>query len=83
MASRDEELRVQGWTRQFVANEPRLSEAVELYRSLGFEVHLEPLPQEAKGDECTACLDAAPELFRIIYTRPSRMQGQHVEEDLL
>jgi len=29
--SRFEILQHEGWTRQFIANEPRLSEAVELY----------------------------------------------------
>ncbi len=67
--SREEELRAQGWTRQFLADEPRLSEAVELYRSLGLEVHLEPLPPEGEG-ECRSCLEADPGRFRVIYTRP-------------
>ena len=70
--SRDEELRAQGWTRQFLADEPRLSEAVDLYRSLGLEVHLEPLSL-AEERECQRCLEANPERFKVIYTRP--MQG--------
>jgi hypothetical protein len=37
------ELEKEGWTRQFTVDEPRLSEAVEMYKSLGFEVHLEPM----------------------------------------
>lgn len=69
--SRDEELRAQGWTRQFLADEPRLSEAVDLYRSLGLEVHLEPL-SPAEGGECRSCLEADLERFRVIYTRPTR-----------
>jgi hypothetical protein len=36
------ELEEDGWTRQFTADEPRLSEAVEMYKLLGFGVHLEP-----------------------------------------
>ena len=42
--TREEELVGLGWTRRFIACEPRLSESVELYESLGFEVLLEPLP---------------------------------------
>jgi hypothetical protein len=53
--SRIEDLEKQGWVKQFIANEPRLSEAVDLYRDSGFEVHLEPL---AKGRECNACSGA-------------------------
>lgn len=33
---------LKGWTKQFTTDEPRLSEAVELYKSLGYEVRLEP-----------------------------------------
>lgn len=40
--SRDAELERLGWVRRFVADELRLSEAVELYKSLGYEVRLEP-----------------------------------------
>ncbi|MEJ5378330.1 MAG: hypothetical protein WHX93_17280 [bacterium] len=59
-----------GWTRQFVASEPRLSEAVELYRSLGLEVRLEPVSPGSLEGECLQCLEAAPDRFKVIYTRP-------------
>jgi hypothetical protein len=71
MTSAEEELRRQGWTRQFTADEPRLSEAVELYRSLGLEVHLEPFSPAGEG-ECRSCLEANLERFKVIYTRPTR-----------
>jgi len=68
--SRQQELENQGWTRQFTADEPRLSEAVEEYRELGFEVHLEPLdPQEMQQGECSSCLMAQCDRYKIIYTR--------------
>jgi len=67
--TREEELLAQGWTRQFVADEPRLSEAAELYESIGMEVLLVPLPAEAEQGECRSCMEVAPEQFRIIYTR--------------
>ncbi len=56
--------------------EPRLSEAVELYRSLGFEVLLVPVLEAcaSEGGEgsCTACFgaDADPDRFKVVYTRP-------------
>lgn len=64
----------QGWKKQFMTNEPRLSEAVEEYRSLGFEVHLENVdPQACAASEgCTSCFER-PEVaaqFKIIFTRP-------------
>lgn len=82
--SRIEELEKQGWIMQFIANEPRLSEAVALYKELGFEVHLEPL---AKGQECETCagledrkeigecrvcFEGFEDQYRIIYTRPKK-----------
>jgi hypothetical protein len=76
--TRDEELAASGWDKRFVACEPRLSEAVELYKEIGFEVHLEPLPEKETPDpssceqsECTACFEVNRERYRIIYTRPA------------
>ncbi|MBI5584505.1 MAG: hypothetical protein HY892_11845 [Deltaproteobacteria bacterium] len=68
---RQEELENQGWVRQFMADEPRLSEAVEEYQELGFEVHLEPLDplQPPEGQECIRCLTADGNRYKIIYTR--------------
>jgi hypothetical protein len=74
------ELEKEGWVRQFVASEPRLSEAVALYQELGFEVHLEPFPKDRKSDtftgfekeesgECLACYDGSEGRYKIIYTR--------------
>jgi hypothetical protein len=76
MTKREEQLVAEGWERRFVAMEPRLSEAVQLYEEIGFEVLLDPLPTEVElkgaGCEesgCTACFDADRERYRIIYTR--------------
>ena len=70
----------EGWTRQFMADEPRLSEAVELYKSLGFEVHLEPVVPDESSEECTACLEAMCNRYKTIYTRP--VEGRDNEEAL-
>ena len=51
-----------------MADEPRLSEAIELYESLGLEVRLEP-PRPVSG-ECTTCLEHGFDRCRMIYTRP-------------
>jgi hypothetical protein len=74
---REEELIAAGWERRFVASEPRLSEMVEMYREIGFEVHLEPLPSKEEWDAsgceesgCTACFDLDRDRYRIIFTRP-------------
>ena len=83
--SREAVLEAEGWTRQFVANEPRLTEAAELYRELGFEVLLEPLPEAAQCDscegasetektECRVCFQGVEDQYRIIYTRPQKQK---------
>jgi hypothetical protein len=65
------ELEAQGWTRQFTIEVERADEYVELYESLGNEVRVEPVtPDLLASEECTACILAAREKYRIIYTRP-------------
>jgi hypothetical protein len=72
-------LKQEGWTRQFVASEPRLSEAAAMYREIGFEVRLEPLsPQggcrsctdQEDPDACRACFEGSEDQYKIIFTRP-------------
>ena len=78
--TREEELTRNGWEKRFISCEPRLSEMADMYREIGFEVLLEPLPTkdelEAQGcgtscgeKECTVCYDADTERYRIIFTR--------------
>ncbi len=46
-----------GWIRQTIIGEPRLSEIVQNYKAMGFEVHVEEFKTE--GDSgCTTCFDA-------------------------
>lgn len=67
--TKEEELKKQGWEKRFTIDEPRLSEMVEQYQELGFEVLLEPA--EAYAEECTTCLknSAFTERHKTIYTR--------------
>jgi hypothetical protein len=78
----------QGWRRQFVAAEPRLSEAVAMYRELGFEVLLEPLPTQEKQFnrqthdteiKCRACFEGSEDQYSIIFTRSAQMSGKPVK----
>lgn len=76
--TKEDELIKEGWEKRFVACEPRLSEMVDLYREIGFEVRLEPLPSEdeIKDGECsekgcTVCYQADRYRYKIIYTRPA------------
>ena len=69
--SREEELQKQGWEKRFTTDEPRLSEAVEQYTEIGFEVHLEPFDMSSEG--CTSCLVAFSDRYKTIYTRPCKL----------
>ena len=68
---RHDELIAQGWTRQFSTGEPRLSESVEEYREIGFDVLLEPVDLCPDDGTCTSCMAENPELIKVIYTRPA------------
>jgi hypothetical protein len=67
--NRHDQLAAQGWTKRFTADEPRLSEAVEEYQELGFEVLVEPMDLQETTGECTSCLMVSPDRYRTIYTR--------------
>lgn len=70
---REAQLKAQGWTRQFMTDEPRLGEALEEYRNLGFEVHTEEVDPGAcgQGADCIACFQSpeAASRFKVIFTR--------------
>lgn len=68
---RDEELANQGWTRQFTASEPRLSEFAEEYKELGLEVLIEPVDTCPDDETCTTCMAEDPDFVKVIYTRPA------------
>ncbi len=77
--TREEQLIRDGWEKRFIACEPRLTEMADMYREIGFEVLLEPLPPKEETadtdcdscDEkgCTVCYDADTERYRVIYTK--------------
>ncbi|MFQ5851171.1 MAG: hypothetical protein ACE5JU_11370 [Candidatus Binatia bacterium] len=69
-SSREQELLSEGWTKQFCASGSRLQEAAELYRSIGLEVHFEPLREEDL--DCSECLQGAFGDCAVIYTRPGK-----------
>jgi hypothetical protein len=73
--SRDAELEKHGWIRRFVTDEPRLSEAIELYKSLGYEVRLEPAVFDEMSEECKKCLLYQNcGKYKTIYTRPKKKE---------
>ena len=70
----DKRLAEDGWERRSVLSEPRLSEAVQEYKDLGFEVHLEPVQSGDPETGCDACFPEG-DTSRIIYTRPAPNAG--------
>ena len=77
MTEREEQLLKEGWQRRFAAAEPRLSEAVKMYKEAGFEVHLEPLkaveePPERGCQGCRICFQGVEDRYRVIFTRRKR-----------
>ena len=63
-----EGLLAEGWTPRFVASGPRLTEAIELYRTLGYEVKTVPFGELGCG-ECTLCIEDGDESTVMIFTR--------------
>jgi hypothetical protein len=66
------ELLASGWVRRTITDDQRLTELVELYESLEFEVHIEPLTPEnlkAIGEECDSCYIDNWDKYKIIFTR--------------
>ena len=77
MSKREDELAKEGWQKRFVAEEPRLSEMVEMYQESGYEVHLEPVSAVEELDErsnecqeCRICFEGAEDRYQVIFTRP-------------
>ena len=58
-----------GWERRFVADGPRVEEAMRLYAELGFEVCADPLKPEDLAGECEDCQLLMLLRFKTIYTR--------------
>ena len=73
----DKELLAAGWQRCFIYDEPRLSEAIAAYREMGHEVMLRRV--SASDAECTECMLAEPDRFKVIYTR-RRAEGDLDDE---
>jgi hypothetical protein len=63
-----EQLEREGWVRQTVIDEPRLSELAEYYMELEYEVLIIPYDPKLVPGECNECFDTSGST-RIIYTR--------------
>jgi hypothetical protein len=70
-----------GWKRQTTIGEPRLSEIVQNYKAMGFEVHVEEF--KAEGEGCNTCFDAGQEMGFSYGTVYVRKRGDATGEDEL
>lgn len=74
----------QGWRRQTTIGEPRLSELVENYRNMGYEVHVIEHQTDSSGKTCDSCYSAGAEIGEMygdIYIRRNG-DARPLEDDL-
>jgi len=69
---REKELEEEGWVKQTTIGEPRLSEIVELYKSLGYEVRLEPVKLGELDEECRKCYELEEDKVKTVYVRKKK-----------
>ena len=81
----------QGWILRTTIGEPRLSEVVENYKAMGYEVHVERFGTSTSGattsdggESCTACYDAADrtqasQVWGSVYVRPGQSPDKNDE----
>ncbi len=77
-------LEAQGWLRRTTIGEPRLSEVVENYRAMGYEVHVERF-QTADDASCTTCYDdpagqAPGKVWGTVYVRKGPAESRGADE---
>ncbi|MBE0511991.1 hypothetical protein IBX38_02960 [Candidatus Bathyarchaeota archaeon] len=72
MAERKKLRDKEGWVKQTTIGEPRLSEIVELYRSLGYEVRLEPVKLDELDEECRRCYESEVDEVKTVYVRKKK-----------
>jgi hypothetical protein len=71
----DPKLLAEGWQRRHLADANRAEEAVELYRSMGYEVRVETLTPDDFGPQCAQCALAGCRACVLIYTRQAKGDG--------
>ena len=62
-------LEKEGWIKRTTIGEPRLSEIIELYKSLGYEVRVEPAKLEELDEDCKRCYENEADEVKTVYVR--------------
>ena len=58
------------WERRSIIDNDRVSEQVEMYEEIGFEVMVKNVdPEHLPEEYCKECFIANPEKYKILYTR--------------
>ena len=58
------------WERRCIIDNHRVSEQVEMYESIGFEVMVKDIdPEQLPEEYCKECFITSPEKYKILYTR--------------
>ena len=70
----DPKLVAEGWERRFMTSVTRLTEYVELYTSLGYDVRSEPVRSDEVDPECNDCRLILYQQIVTIYTRKRSAQ---------
>ncbi len=71
------------WERGFTVEEHRVSEYVELYESIGYEVRVEPATPDEQ-EECQTCFKANFDNLRIIYIKRTKNKDNEMDlEELM
>ncbi len=59
----------EGWEPRFIGGEPRLSEVVEMYREIGFEVLVRPFDSNSCVGCCNQCFGEGEQGAMVVYTK--------------
>jgi hypothetical protein len=70
--AKPEELKKQGWIKRTNIGEPRLTEIVDEYKALGFDVHLESVNLEEMDEACRRCYGNEGAKIKTVYIRKRR-----------
>lgn len=76
------DLLAQGWVKQTTIGEPRLTEIVENYRNMGYEVHVVEHPVEESEDGCNTCFSAGAETGKMYGDVYIRGKAKPLQDDL-
>lgn len=60
---------LEGWEARFIGSEPRLSEVVDMYREIGFEVLVKSFETTNCEGCCTSCFGGPIGETMTVYTR--------------